>query len=57
MLDRIDIHIEAHRVGYEKLSRDRLSETSETIRRYVQAARDLQRLCFLELDSNMFHIW
>jgi len=57
MLDRIDIHIEAPRVGYEKLSRDRLSETSETIRRYVQAARDLQRLCFLELDSNMFHIW
>ena len=41
MLDRIDIHIEAPRADYEKLGRDRLSEASETIRRCVQAARDL----------------
>ena len=28
MLDRIDIHIEVPRVDYEKLSSDRLGETS-----------------------------
>jgi len=42
MLDRIDIHIEVPRVDYEKLSGDRLGETSESIRRRVQAARDIQ---------------
>ncbi|MFZ5920042.1 MAG: YifB family Mg chelatase-like AAA ATPase [Chloroflexota bacterium] len=43
LLDRIDIHIEVPRVDYEKLSSDRLGESSETIRSRVQAARDLQR--------------
>ena len=42
MLDRIDIHIEVPRVDYEKLSGDRMGETSESIRARVQAARDIQ---------------
>ncbi|MGB7876475.1 MAG: ATP-binding protein, partial [Anaerolineales bacterium] len=32
MLDRIDIHIEVPRVDYEKLSSDRLGESSASIR-------------------------
>lgn len=46
ILDRIDIHIEVPRVDYEKLSGDRLGETSETIRKRVQAARDIQNQRF-----------
>jgi magnesium chelatase family protein len=42
LLDRIDIHIEVPRVDYEKLSSDRVGETSETIRTRVQAARNIQ---------------
>ena len=52
MLDRIDIHIEVPRVDYEKLSGDRLGETSETIRaRRVQAARDIQNKRFANGDA------
>jgi magnesium chelatase family protein len=46
VVDRIDIHIEVPRVDYEKLSGDRLGESSESIRRRVQAARDIQRARF-----------
>ena len=42
LLDRIGIHIEVPRVDYEKLSGDRVGETSEVIRARVQAARDIQ---------------
>jgi magnesium chelatase family protein len=35
LLDRIDIHIEVPRVDYEKLSGDRLGESSEAIRQRV----------------------
>jgi magnesium chelatase family protein len=42
LLDRIDIHIEVPRVDYEKLSGDRIGETSDSIRARVQAARDIQ---------------
>jgi magnesium chelatase family protein len=42
LLDRIDIHIEVPRVDYEKLSADRVGESSEAIRTRVQAARDIQ---------------
>jgi magnesium chelatase family protein len=42
ILDRIDIHIEVPRVDYEKLSSDRLGETSASIRARVQAARNVQ---------------
>ena len=44
-----DIHIEVPRVDYEKLSGDRLGESSESIRKPVQAARDIQRARFLNI--------
>jgi magnesium chelatase family protein len=43
MLDRIDIHIEVPRVGYEKLGDDRLGEPSEKAQARVEAARERQR--------------
>ena len=46
LLDRIDIHIEVPRVDYEKLSGDRVGESSECIRARVQAARDIQNRRF-----------
>jgi magnesium chelatase family protein len=42
LLDRIDIHVEVPRVDYEKLSDKRQAETSETIRKRVQTARERQ---------------
>ena len=52
MLDRVDIHIEVPRVDYEKLSSDRLGESSENIRKRVQAARDIQLARFSKLESS-----
>jgi len=52
MLDRIDIHIEVPRVDYEKLSGDRLGESSESIRARVQAARDIQNKRFSVSESS-----
>jgi magnesium chelatase family protein len=46
LLDRIDIHIEVPRVDYEKLSGERMGESSEAIRQRVQAARDIQNKRF-----------
>ena len=51
MLDRIDIHIEVPRVDYEKLSGDRLGESSESIRTRVQEARDIQNKRFSDNGS------
>ena len=42
LLDRIDIHVEVPRVDYQKLSSDRLGESSEAIRERVEAARQIQ---------------
>ena len=50
MLDRIDIHIEVPRVDYEKLSGNKLGETSEAIRQRVQAARNIQSKRFSNSD-------
>lgn len=47
LLDRIDIHITVPRVEYEKLSGNRLGETSATIRRRVEKARETQQLRFV----------
>jgi magnesium chelatase family protein len=46
LLDRIDIHIEVPRVEYEKLSDQRLGESSFTIQMRVEAAREIQRKRF-----------
>lgn len=52
MLDRIDIHIEVPRVDYDKLSGDRVGESSETIRARVQAARGIQNKRFSKNSSS-----
>ena len=52
LLDRIDIHIEVPRVDYEKLSSDRVGETSATIRVRVQSARDIQNKRFSKNGSS-----
>jgi magnesium chelatase family protein len=51
LLDRIDIHIEVPRVDYEKLSEDRVGESSECIRARVQAARNIQQARFTKPKS------
>ncbi|MBV6397020.1 MAG: Competence protein ComM [Anaerolineales bacterium] len=53
MLDRIDIHIEVPRVDYEKLSGDRLGESSEAVCARVQAARDIQQKRFSNSNSEI----
>ena len=52
LLDRIDIHVEVPRVDYQKLSSDRLGESSETIRARVEGARQRQRERFASMKSN-----
>ena len=51
ILDRIDIHIEVPYVDYEKLSSERLGETSAVIRQRVEAARQIQRERFAGLGQ------
>jgi magnesium chelatase family protein len=53
LLDRIDIHIEVPRVDYEKLSGDRVGESSEAIRGRVQSARDIQNKRFSSNGSDI----
>jgi len=48
LLDRFDIHIEVPRVNFEKLTSDRLGETSQTVRTRVVAARQKQAKRFAE---------
>jgi len=52
MLDRIDMHIQVPRVDFEKLSSDRLGESSAEIRKRVQAARELQTRRFSGLTKS-----
>jgi len=53
LLDRIDIHIEVPRVDYEKLSGDRVGESSEAIRARVQASRNIQQARFTNPNSRL----
>jgi magnesium chelatase family protein len=50
LLDRIDIHVEVPKVAYEKLTEQRLGETSQTIRARVEIARERQRQRFKGTD-------
>ncbi|HKZ69323.1 MAG TPA: ATP-binding protein, partial [Anaerolineales bacterium] len=50
LLDRIDIHVEVPRVAYEKLTDQRLGESSKAIRGRVEAAREVQRARFAGTD-------
>ena len=47
----IDMHIEVPRVDYDKLSGDRMGETSAAIRARVQAAGDIQNKRFWKNNS------
>jgi magnesium chelatase family protein len=46
LLDRIDLHIEVPRINFEKLSGEKLSESSEKIRERVEMAREKQNIRF-----------
>ena len=48
LLDRIDLHIEVTPVAVDKLTEERISEPSETIRQRVIQARDIQESRFQE---------
>ncbi len=52
LLDRIDIHVEVPRVEYDKLSSDRLGESSAIVRARVEAARQRQRARFTNNESS-----
>ncbi len=47
LLDRIDLQVEVPKVKFEKLSKDELSENSETIRKRVENGRKRQEKRFL----------
>ncbi len=49
LLDRIDLHVEVRKVGYEELSVKSESEGSKEIRRRVMEAREKQRKRFHEV--------
>lgn len=51
LLDRIDIRIEVPRVDYQKLSSERLGESSASIRQRVEAARQVQRERFMDSSA------
>ncbi|MDP1714456.1 MAG: hypothetical protein Q8L41_06880 [Anaerolineales bacterium] len=53
LLDRIDIHIEFPRVDYEKLIGNKVGELSETIRKRVQTARNIQNTRFANPGSRI----
>lgn len=51
-MDRIAIHIEVPLVDYEIISSNRVGESSESIRKRVQAARDIQNKRFSNIESS-----
>ncbi len=50
LLDRIDLQVEVDAVSYEELSEENLQESSESIRKRVQAAREIQKRRFEGTD-------
>lgn len=53
LLDRIDLHVEVPRITYEKISSPASSESSESIRARVEAARGRQRARFEKFDLKL----
>lgn len=51
LLDRIDIHIEVNPVPFEKLSEEKLAESSTIIRERVTKSREKQSKRFSEIDN------
>jgi len=48
LLDRIDLHIEVPRLTYDKLSPQKVAESSNSIRQRIQKAREIQQKRFSE---------
>ena len=53
LLDRIDIHIEVPCVPYEKLTGERLGESSSIVAARVEVARERQRKRFASRDLHV----
>lgn len=51
LLDRIDIHIQVPRVEFEKLSDNRIGESSSTVQARVEIARQIQRNRFINSNG------
>jgi len=51
LLDRIDIHVEVTPVPFSELSKERISERSETVRARVVAARQIQAIRFKDSEN------
>lgn len=49
LLDRIDLHLEVPRLGFEKLSEKKVAESSKEIRKRVEKARGIQARRFKKL--------
>jgi magnesium chelatase family protein len=52
LLDRIDLHMEVPRLPYEKISAEESLETSASIKRRVQQAREVQQKRFNKSKTN-----
>jgi len=50
ILDRIDLHLEVPRIKFEKLTSENKSESSESIRKRIRQARELQQNRFQNLE-------
>jgi magnesium chelatase family protein len=51
LLDRIDIHVEVTPVAFGELTKERVSEKSETVRQRVIKAREMQEKRFAAVDN------
>jgi magnesium chelatase family protein len=51
LLDRIDIHVEVTPVAFGELTKERVSEKSETVRQRVIKAREMQEKRFSAVDN------
>ncbi len=53
LLDRIDLHVEVPQLKYDKLASEKVAEDSESIRKRVEKAREIQRKRFNKVNSEM----
>lgn len=53
LLDRIDIHVEVPRLGFDKLSDEKVAESSELVRARVAKARSIQQKRFKHANAEM----
>jgi magnesium chelatase family protein len=51
LLDRIDLHVEVTPVSFDQMTADRKAESSDTIRKRVIAAKEIQEKRFENLDD------